>query len=165
MLGQPDPILPVSCKEPVKIGSQAAFKRAGYVSVWIGTFESVEDAEAYFGIPDEIGVYLPAQAFADDFSLGNFPPDTLEVNFEQVLPRPIMELLRDATFAGSFLDLAIEAAARQGIGQGQGVALLYDFDYRLNSTRRDAVGTLQFIGAFPFVRCLPHGQLANRSDD
>jgi uncharacterized repeat protein (TIGR04138 family) len=141
------------------IGSQAEFKRAGFVSIWIGTFESVEDAEAYFGIPDEIGVYLPAEAFADDFSLGNFPPETLEVNFEQVPPRPVRELLRDATFAASFFDQAIEAAVLQGIDQGQGVALLYNFDYRLNSAWRDAVGPLRFIGAFPFIRFSPHENL------
>jgi uncharacterized repeat protein (TIGR04138 family) len=141
------------------IGSQAEFKRAGFVSVWIGTFESVEDAEAYFGIPDEIGVYLPAEAFAADFGLGNFPPETLEVNFEQVPPRLVGELLRDATFAASFLDQAIEAAVHKGIDQGQGVALLYDFDYRLNSAKRDVVGPLRFIGAFPFVRVAPRANL------
>jgi uncharacterized repeat protein (TIGR04138 family) len=133
-------------------GSQAAFKRTGFVSLWVGTFASVENAETYFGIPDEIGVYLPPEAFAADFALGNFPPDTLEVNFEQVSPRPLGELLRDATFAASFLDRAIEAAARQGIDQAQGVALLYDFDYRLHAARRDVAGPLRFIGTFPFIR-------------
>jgi uncharacterized repeat protein (TIGR04138 family) len=151
MLGQPDPIFPVRCSEPTVSGSQAQFKRAGFVSLWAGTFGSIEEAEAYFGIPDEIGVYLPPEAFAGDFSLGNFPPETLEVNFEQVSPRPLRELLRDATFAASFLDEAVETAARQGVDQAQGVALLYHFDYRLNSARRDVVGPMRFIGAFPFV--------------
>jgi uncharacterized repeat protein (TIGR04138 family) len=159
MLGQPDPIYPVRSSEATMSGSQAKFKRAGFVSLWVGTFASVEDAEAYFGIPDEIGVYLPAEAFAGDFGLDNFPPETLEVNFEQVSPRPLGELLRDATFAASFLDGAVEAAARQGIDQAQGVALLYDFDYRLNLARRDLAGPLRFIGAFPFVRVVPGANL------
>jgi uncharacterized repeat protein (TIGR04138 family) len=140
-------------------GSQAEFKRAGFVSLWVGTFPSVEDAETYFGIPDEIGVYLPPEAFAADFGLGNFPPDTLEVNFEQVAPRPLGELLLDATFAASFLDRAVEAAARQGIEKAQGVALLYDFDYRLNAARRDVAGPLRFIGTFAFIRVAPRANV------
>jgi uncharacterized repeat protein (TIGR04138 family) len=159
MLGQPDPIVPVRGSEVLLSGGQAAFKRPGFVSLWVGTFASVEEAEAYFGIPDEIGVYLPPEAFAGDFGLGNFPPWALEVNFEQVLPRPLRELLRDATFAASFLDQAVEAAAQQGIDHAQGVALLYDFDYRLNSARRDVAGPLRFIGAFPFIRIAPGANL------
>jgi hypothetical protein len=137
--------------EDIMSGSQSEFKRIGFVSLWVGTFASVEDAEAYFGIPDEIGVYLPADAFAGDFGLGDFPPEILEVNFEQVSPRPLEILLRDATFAASFLDQALEAATRQRVGQAQGVALLYNFDYRLDPARCDMAGPLRFIGAFPFV--------------
>src|SRR5215218_4504498 len=107
-------------------GPGAGCRREGFVSLWVGTFASVEAAEAYFGIPDEIGVYLPPEAFATDFGLGDFPPETLEVNFEHVAPRP----LRDATFSASFLDQAVEAGTRQGISDAQGVALLYDFDDR-----------------------------------
>jgi uncharacterized repeat protein (TIGR04138 family) len=149
MLGQPDPIVPVRGPEA---GRQWEFKRVGFVSLWVGAFASVEAAEAYFGIPDEIGVYLPAEAFAGDFGLGDFPPEILEVNFEQVLPRPLGELLRDATFAASFLDQALAAASRQGVDRTQGVALLYNFDYRLNPARRDVAGPLRFIGVFPFVQ-------------
>src|SRR5262249_38838774 len=110
MLGQPDPIVPIRGSEAIPSGSQSAFKRVGFVSLWAGTFASVEDAEANFGIPDEVGVYLPAEAFAADFGLGDFPPDILEVNFEQISPRPLRDLLRDATFAASFVDQALEAA-------------------------------------------------------
>lgn len=151
MLGQPDPIVPVRGSEAVTSGSQWQFQRNGFVSLWVGTFASVEDAEAYFGIPDETGVYLPAEAFANDFGLGDFPPEILEVNFEQVSPRPLGDLLQDATFAASFLDQALEAAARQEVDQAQGAALLYNFDYRLNPGRRDMAGPLRFLGAFPFV--------------
>src|SRR3954447_18287278 len=110
-------------------GHGAGCGREGFVSLWVGTFPSVEAAESYFGIPDEIGVYLPPETFATDFGLGDFPPETLEVNFEHVAPRPLRELLRDATFSASFLDQAVEAGTRQGISDAQGVALLYDFDY------------------------------------
>jgi uncharacterized repeat protein (TIGR04138 family) len=159
MLGQPDPIYPVRRPEASPSDNHSEFKRTSFVSLWVGTFPSVEAAEAYFGIPDEIGVYLPPEAFAADFGLGDFPPETLEVNFEQVSPRPLADLLRDATFAASFIDQALEAAARQGVEQAQGVALLYNFDYRLNPARRDAAGLLRFIGAFPFVRVAARSNL------
>jgi uncharacterized repeat protein (TIGR04138 family) len=152
MLGQPDPIVPVRCTVAITKGSPAELERTGFVSLWVGTFASIEDAEAYFGIPDEIGLSLPAEAFARDFSLGNFPSENLEVNFEQLTPRPLRELLQDATFAGFFMEQAIQAAAEQGIPQAQGIALLYDFDYRRKTSRCDAAGSLRFMGAFPYIR-------------
>jgi uncharacterized repeat protein (TIGR04138 family) len=125
----------------------------------VGTFASIEDAEAYFGIPDEIGVSLPAEAFARDFGLGNFPSENLEVNFEQRTPRPLRELLQDATFAGSFVEQAVQAAGEQGVHQAQGIALLYDCDYRRKAGRCNAAGPLQFIGVFPYVRLMPEANL------
>jgi hypothetical protein len=127
------------------------FRRNGFVSIWVGTFPSVEAAEAYFGMPDEIGVYLPPEGFTRDLGLDDLPLDNLEVNFEQVSPRPLGELLEDATFSPSFLDQAVEAASRQGIHAVQGIALVYDFDYQAKPGWQGAVGPMRFIGSFPFV--------------
>jgi hypothetical protein len=127
-------------------------RRPGLVSVWAGTFPSLAAAEAYFGIPDEIGVYLPPEGFAQDLAIADVPAECLEVNFEQVAPRPVHQLLQDATFAASFLDRAGEAASQQGIAAAQGVALLYDFDYQAAPGWQRAVGPLRFIGSFPFAR-------------
>jgi hypothetical protein len=127
-------------------------QRSGIVSVWIGTFPSVEAAEAYFGIPDEIGVYLPPERFAEDLGMADLPAECLEVNFEQVPPRPLRQLLQDATFSATFIDQAVAAASQQGIQSAQGIALLYDFDYEAAPDWQRTVGPLQFIGSFPFVR-------------
>jgi hypothetical protein len=143
--------VPICCTKGIHSGVQAKFGRPGFVSLWAGTFTSVEEAEAYFGVPDEIGVYLPPQAFADDFGLGDIPPEILEVNFEQVSPRHLPELLRDATFSTAFLAQALKAATEQGIHEAQGVALLFDFDYRLKPGWLEEVGPVRFIGAFPFI--------------
>jgi immunity protein 22 of polymorphic toxin system len=126
-------------------------RRPGFVSVWVGAFPSVEAAEAYFGIPDEIGVYLPPEAFAKDLGLEDLPAECLEVNFEEVSPRPLRQLLQDVSFSESFLDEAIAAASEQGIQTAQGIALLYDFDYQAAPAWQRTVGPLQFIGSFPFV--------------
>jgi hypothetical protein len=112
----------------------------------------LEAAEAYFGIPDEIGVYLPPEGFARDLAIDELPDECLEVNFERLALRPLRELLRDATFAATFLDQAVEAAGQQGIQAAQGVALVYDFDYKAAPGWRRAVGPLRFIGSFPFAR-------------
>jgi hypothetical protein len=110
----------------------------------------VEAAEAYFGIPDEIGVYLPPEAFARDLAIDDLPAECLEVNFTQLSPSPLRELLQDATFAATFLDQAIEAANQQGIHSAQGIALVYDFDYGSAPGCQHSVGPLQFVGSFPF---------------
>lgn len=136
-------------------------RRQGFVSLWIGEFPSVEAAEVYFGIPDEIGIDLPPEAFAKDLGLEEFPSECLEVNFERVSFRPLRQLLQDATFSATFMEPALAAASEQGIQTAQGIALLYDFDYQTAPNRQRKVGPLQFIGSFPFVGTSP-GQEARR---
>src|SRR4051794_29031409 len=142
----------IGCGRPrsEEIG-MSAHRKKGVVSVWVGTFPSVEAAEAYFGIPDEIGVYLPPEGLARDLGLGDLPAELLEVNFEQVLPRPARDLLRDATFSASFIDQAVEAASRLGIYEAQGVVLLFDFDYPAVPGWKAEAGPLRWVGTFPYT--------------
>jgi len=140
------------------------WRRKGCVSVWVGAFPALEAAEVYFGIPDEIGVYLPPEGFANDLGLDDVPIECLEVNFEQSLPRPLRELLQDATFSAAFIESAVEEASRQGIHAAQGIALLYDFDYQANEGWQLVVGPLRFIGSFPFVRDSTAEELQPRRD-
>jgi hypothetical protein len=130
---------------------RAECRSSGIVSIWVGTFPSVDAAETYFGIPDEIGVYLPPEAFARDLGLGDLPAESLEVNFEQLTPRPVQHLLADATYAASFLEAAVEAASLQGIDRAQGAALVYDFDYQAKPGWQRTAGPLTFIGGFRFL--------------
>src|SRR6516165_583255 len=100
------------------------FQKDGSVSIWVGEFPSVDAAEVYFGIPDEVGVYLPPDAFAADLDLNGLRSENLEVHFEQLNARPLSELLKDATCSASFLAEAVESGNEQGIHEAQGVALL-----------------------------------------
>src|SRR5262249_30089099 len=111
-------------------GQSAECRRTGFVSVWIGTFPSLEAAEAYFGIPDEVGVFLAPEAFARDLGVDEQLLENLEADFRQMSPRPLGELLNDATFSGAFRDQALEAASRLRVSTAQGIALVYDFDYQ-----------------------------------
>ena len=133
-------------------GERAATRRPGVVSAWVGAFPSIEAAETYFGIPDEIGVYLPPDGFAGDLSLADIPPESLEVNFEQLAPRPLGLLLQDATYSASFIEQVVAEAGRQGVYAAQGIALLYDFEYQPPQDGEPVTGPLRFIGSFPFVR-------------
>lgn len=135
-----------------------------FVSLWVGTFSSLDAAEGYFGIPDEIGVYLPPERFATDLGLDEVPVECLEVNFGQLSPRPLAELLRDATYSAEFLEQAVAAANLQGIHKAQGIALLYDFDYDARPGWQRTVGPLRFIGSFAFVGASPAGDSEPRRD-
>jgi hypothetical protein len=130
-------------------GPNTGCRRKGVVSIWVGSFPTLEAAESYFGIPDEIGVYLPPEGFASDLGVENDLLDKLEVNFERIAPRPLGELLADATCSATFYDQAVEAASRMGIATSQGIALVYDFDYQEKPGWHPAVGPLTFIGTFP----------------
>jgi hypothetical protein len=134
-------------------------EREGYVSIWAGTFASIEMAEEYFGIPDEIGVDLPPEVFARDLGVDDLPAERLEVLFDQPAPRPIVDLLRQATFSASFLAAAGAAAQGQGVVTAQGIALVYDFDYEAEPGWQGSVGPLQFIGSFRFVATQPQGDV------
>jgi hypothetical protein len=140
------------------------YRRPGFVSVWVGTFPSVEAAETYFGIPDEVGVYLPPEGFARDLAMSDLPAESLEVNFEQLAPRPLGLLLRDATFSASFMEQVIAAASRQGIQAAQGIALLYDFDYPAAAGQQGTTGPLRFVGSFPFIGPCPDQEPKTRRD-
>jgi hypothetical protein len=130
-------------------GPTTGCRRNGVVSVWVGSFPTLEAAESYFGIPDEIGAFLPPEGFATDLGVEIDLLEKLEVNFERIVPRPLGELLVDATSSATFRDQVMEAASRLGIATAQGIALVYDFDYQAKPGWQPAVGPLNFIGTFP----------------
>ena len=125
-------------------------RRRGIVSIWTGTFPTLEAAEEYFGIPDEIGVCLLPAGFLHDLGWDDLPDECLEVDFEQMSPRPLRELLKGTTFSAGFIGQALQAARQQGIQTAQGIALLYDFDYQAHPGWQRVIGPLRFIGSFPF---------------
>lgn len=145
-------------------GKAADYRREGLVSLWVGTFPSLEAAEVYFGIPDEIGVYLPPEAFARDLGVDSQLLDRLEVNFERMSPRPLRELLADATFSGDFCGAAVETASRMGISMAQGIALIYDFDYQAKPGWPKLTGPLTFIGTFTYQRSPAEQESVPRRD-
>jgi hypothetical protein len=137
-------------------GPNNAASRA-IVSIWTGAFASIDEAEAYFGEADERGNYAEHCPFALDFGLDHFDPWCLEIHFEQLAPRPLAQLLDSATFFTAFAGEALAAAAREGIREAQGIALLYHMDYRANSVFRPQE-RLRYLGTFPFTGELVLGE-------
>jgi uncharacterized repeat protein (TIGR04138 family) len=127
------------------------YYRRGHVSLWVGAFPSVDDADAYFTEELDAEDWKPSP-FGVELGLGFYPPSCLEINFEELSPRPVQALLREATFSGSFIRPAVEAAGRRGIHEAQGIALLYDYDYQLKPGWAEAVGPVRFVGTFVFDR-------------
>jgi hypothetical protein len=126
------------------------YYREYHVSLWIGQFPSIEDVDAYFTeeyAPD----YWRPSPFAVELGLGYYPPEYLEIHFfEEMVPRPLLTLLMEATFSESFIHAALAAARDQGITEALGIALLYNFDYQLKPDWAKTIGPMRFVGAFPF---------------
>lgn len=129
------------------------YYRQSHVSLWVGEFSSAEDADGYFTEefdPDK--EHWKPSPFAEELGLGFYHPAALEVNFEQTTPRPLLNLLMEASFSESFFHAAFAVAREQGIDKAQGIALLYDFDYQLKPNWGRTVGLVRYVGTFPYDR-------------
>lgn len=127
-----------------------AYRRLGCVSIWDGTFGSIDAVEWYFGEPTPDGKLPPSYSFIEDFRLPEFSPECLEINFTQVQPRPLSELLASTSFSSSYIDSACAAAERLGIEEAQGVALLFNFDYQACPKVLPKSPNLRFVGVFEY---------------
>jgi hypothetical protein len=132
------------CRVPV-------FLRVERVSVWAGRLGSIDDAETYFTELIDGEARKPSP-FANAWGLGFYPPNCLEIHFEQESARTMPALFQEASFSQSFIEAAVEAAGQQGVHETQGIALLYDFDYQLKPGGQPVVGSMRFLGSFAFDR-------------
>jgi len=125
------------------------------VSVWVGSFESRSDLDAYlhpFYSPGPETDDLPLSAFAADIGLPWYDEDFLEAD---CCPTPICTLasaLDGFSYSSSFAAAAV--AAVHGAAPFNTVLLLYGYDHSRcggapNPTR------VRFIGAFPYDPSAP----------
>ena len=108
-------------------GQRVECRRTGFVSASMARFLPWKPRKRISGSPMRSAI-SSSEAFARDLGVDEQLLEKLEVNFERMSPRPLRELLNDATFSGAFRDQAVEAASRFGISSAQGIALVYDFD-------------------------------------
>ena len=83
-----------------------SYRRLGCVSIWAGTFGSIDAAEWYFGVPAPDGRLPPPYSFIEEFQLLSFSPECLELNFTQAQPGPLRDLLASTSFSCSYIDAA-----------------------------------------------------------
>jgi uncharacterized repeat protein (TIGR04138 family) len=125
------------------------FWSPGTVSIWVGSFPSIEAADAYFEETFHNDA-TPISQFAEDFGFRGYPSDCLEFHFEEPRPQPIADLLALCSFCESYAEVAGRAAKERGIETAQGLALLFNFDFRQGVEKPQENGLLWFLGAFPF---------------
>ena len=127
-----------------------AYRRLGCVSIWAGSFGSVDAAEWYFGVPGPDGRLPPPYSFIEDFALPPFSPECLEINFTQAAPRSLRALLESTSFSSSYIEAACAEGDRLGIDAAQGVALLFNFDYAACHKVLPKSPHLRFVGVFDY---------------
>jgi hypothetical protein len=135
--------------------SDDPYRRLGCVSIWAGSFGSVDAVEWYFGVPAPDGRLPPPYSFIEEFQLPPFSPECLEINFTQSAPRRVRELLESTSFSSSYVDAACDGADRLGIEEAQGVALLFNFDYQACPKVLAKSPNLRFLGVFEYDQDAP----------
>ncbi len=127
------------------------FETKGFVSIWVGAFPSEEIREEQ--LSERYGEEYedePLSLWMGEFGFGYFDHDFMDTNSHGMKIGPLRALIEPCSYATSFIDTAMQAAAQLGITETQFVMLLYDFCYDPNVTSVTRGTYLQFLGAFPY---------------
>lgn len=125
------------------------WEREGYVSIWLGDFESADDFDDY--MEEQYGDDDTAiSQFAEDTGLGWYDHDFVEsyVN-EEAKKEKVFDLIGPFSYSSSYVDAALRETAKLGIKEANTAILIFDCDYKKNE---DAEGAMKFIGAFPYKK-------------
>lgn len=126
----------------------ANVEQTGVVSIWVGSFPTVELLEEYLKEQYEDDD-VPISRFADDTGLDWYDHDLLEAQrYDE--PLPVSVAISPLSFSASYIDAATEAAVRLGMGPIDTVVLLIDCSYTSERAARMAPSPLSFLGVFPY---------------
>lgn len=128
------------------------WEREGFVSIWLGDFESVDDFDDYMEEQyddDDTAI----SHFAEDTGLGWYDHDFVEsyIN-EETKKEKVFDLIGPLSYSSSYVDAAIQAADKRGVKEAKAVILVLDCDYKETG---EAIGPMKFIGAFPYRKSTP----------
>lgn len=123
----------------------------GYVSIWVGNFNSFEEFDEYMveKIGEDDDASTPINRFSADIGFGFYDHDFQEADFfgEKMSVR---ELLAPFSNADSFLENAAQAADKLQIEQANSAILLFDYNY--DEKKMSALAPIKFVGSFPYEK-------------
>jgi len=121
----------------------------GKVSVWVNIVPPTAYPSSYFeeDYGREDG---PLCEWAGNFGFNNYDHDSMDVARTDGDPLPIRKLLKNCSYATTFMDEAERAAAAISLTAANHAVLLYDFDYAARSERVEEDGYMRFLGTFSY---------------
>ncbi|MBK9453280.1 MAG: immunity 22 family protein [Bacteroidetes bacterium] len=103
------------------------YRKAGYVSIWVGNFPVVMALRGYVRIDYEEDE--PSSMFQEDFHLGRYTPELREFEFYENPPLEAVNFLKGASYSTSFIDAFTEKFAAFEAEKPNAVILLFDFQF------------------------------------
>jgi hypothetical protein len=121
----------------------------GMVAVWAGTCKKEDDFRELFASQDESDE-LAQSPFAELFAIFYYDENVLVQIYRPELVA-VREILDEAPYSGSFVDLATAAAKEKGIVAATVAVALLNFVYVGDAIEAERRGcSLRFIGNFPY---------------
>ena len=129
------------------------FDAEGFVSIWCGEFPTEEQREAQ--LRERYGEEFEDEPLAEwmgEFGFGWFDHDFMDANSDGLAWRSVRELIAPCSYAASYVEAAVGAAAQLGIHKTQTVLLLFDWRYDPAVSGVQQGRFLHFVGAFPYSK-------------
>lgn len=128
------------------------WQREGYVSIWLGDFDSLDDFDDYLDEQYEDDD-APISHFAEDTGLGWYDQDLVESYMNEDEKREsIYDLIGPCSYSSSFVNAVIQSANKLGLKEAKATVLVFDCNYKKPET---TAGPLIFVGSFPYKRNAP----------
>ncbi len=133
---------------PIGMTKQNDFRKAGMVSIWIGSIPSEIELDDYMNLSRE---------FERDFQFELHENDMPETTVESE-PVPVDQLVNGFSWSSSYADCVTAAAREQGILRATTMVTFFNLEYRCvlpdegEEEHEDEAGgaRLKFLGTFRF---------------
>lgn len=118
------------------------------VDIWVGTFASEGDLEAYLAESYDEDDDAPISRFAADQGETFLDHDLMESSFHET-PGDLSSLLTDHSFERSYREAACAAFGRSGAPPANAVVLAFGAEVDAPRSASDASHSLTYLGRFP----------------
>ncbi len=123
------------------------------VSIWIAHTEYTEIPDDYMEYNRDDRDDTPWSRFTHNFGFGYYDDDFVESYLQPTKQKAtIYEQLKYLSYSASFIEPAVEAARKRGLGETSYVFLMYNFAYDPKLTKIHRDDYLDFLGVFAYDR-------------